>query len=141
MARVGDVVRGYFATADATLADHHSVVVAVSGSDVMLVYTSSVKPDELGARRRWSDEFSAQDRAQAGWKVRCRYDASRVSLVPADKVVVSGQVTSSTLAMLQTKVAECSKRGEIDIRRFHATLPVEVTGHVSRQKREMAYAA
>jgi hypothetical protein len=139
MLKTGDVVFGCFAVKGETLADHHSVVVDVMGDMALLVYTTSIKPGEPVTSRRYSAEFSKNDCTFANWKNRCRYDGSRVSIVPVSMVEVTGRVPAATVTKIVEQITLAKRGSTFECARYDSAHPERRTGYVSRVKREAAF--
>jgi hypothetical protein len=101
----GDVVFGCFpGTDDATLLNHYSVVLAVNEGMALLVYTTSGKGQTSRLDSPTHGWFSQEDRALANWPRECRYDVSRVAVVPLVKVRRTGRISARTQAAIEQKV-------------------------------------
>lgn len=145
MFKPGDCVKGVFAVADGTLLDHHSVVVAIdsSGSEAMamLVYTTSIKPGEGSTRFVLSRAFTDEERRMAKWPNPCRYDATRVALVPVSKLtsIEGARVPSKTLQEIISSVMQAKQRGRLQSVTYNPAQQERMTGHTSKLKREAAH--
>ncbi|MNR71889.1 hypothetical protein D3C71_25680 [compost metagenome] len=136
--KAGDVVFGAFATKNGTLADHHSVVVQVSGDNALLVYTTSIKPDEPQARRMLSREFTQNERELANWPNRCRYDATQLAIVPVSLLTITGRVPTAVVQELTKAIGDAKRDGRLELNHFNPKAPAKATGYASRLKREAA---
>jgi len=145
MFKPGDCVKGVFPVPGETLLDHHSVVVAIDSSVkeavAMLVYTTSIKPGEESTRHVLSRAFTDEERKMAKWPNPCRYDATRVALVPVSKLtsIEGARVPSRTLKEITDSVMQASQRGRLQRLPYNPAHPVRMTGHVSMLKREEAH--
>lgn len=132
----GDVVFGAFAVKDQTLTDHLSVVVQVEGSQAMLVYVTSIKPGEPILTRSHSREFTLDERTQASFHKRSRYDASIVSIVPLSKLKVIGKLPDETTIAITQEVQLAIQSGRLLMETYNPQSVKHVTRNVSRQKHE-----
>ncbi len=96
MFKQGDVVLGSFANPDGSIINHYSVVLDSNKEGVMLVYTTSLKDHSQCSQR-----FSAEDMMLAGWTKPCRYDASKVCVVPASQVRKTGRISQRTFQTIR----------------------------------------
>ncbi|WP_150126590.1 hypothetical protein [Burkholderia cenocepacia] len=141
--KAGDCVQGAFAVNGETLGDHHSVVVALTKSGkeemAMLVYTTSIKPGDELTRRALSRPFTDAERALANWSNPCRYEATRVALVPTSQLIVGGRVPAKTLQEIVDAVQKAAESNRLERHTYNRSHPVRMTGHVSMRKREAAF--
>lgn len=104
MFKQGDVVLGAFATSDGSVLNHYSVVLGANDDGVMLVYTTSLKEHSDCPQR-----FSAEDMRLAHWAKPCRWDASKVCVVPASQVRCTGRITERTFGEIVRAHARAMK--------------------------------
>ncbi len=95
--KAGDVVLGAFATQDGQVLNHYSVVLEATPQGCILVYTTSLKEHSNCPQR-----FNAADMKLANWTKPCRYDASRVCVVPNTQIRKTGSISKSTLSTIRT---------------------------------------
>lgn len=136
--KAGDVVFGAFAVDRITLADHLSVVVQVQGQQAMLVYVTSIKPGDAELTRSLSREFTPQEREQAAFHKRCRFDASIVSVVPLSKLKVIGSLLDETTNEIAQNVQAAIQDGRLKLATYDPKASQHVTRNVSRHKHEVA---
>lgn len=108
MFKQGDVVLGAFANPDGSILNHYSVVLDSNKEGVMLVYTTSLKEHSQCSQR-----FSAEDMMLASWTKPCRYDASKVCVVPASQVRKTGRITQATFKAIRTAFTQALRSRNI----------------------------
>jgi len=116
MFKAGDVVLGSFATKDGKVLNHYSLVLKSTEEGSILVYTTSLKGQTSASR-----VFSAADMALANWAKPCRWDASKLSLVPNLLIRKVGTITKATLCKIQDGVQEAAKQRTLSVARLSVT--------------------
>lgn len=95
--KAGDVVLGAFATSDGKVLHHYSIVLMSNKEGSLLAYTTSLKENGIQCAQR----FTSDDMKLANWTTPCRWDGSRVCVVPNSQVRKTGSISKSTLAQIQ----------------------------------------
>lgn len=130
---VGDVVIGPFVSDGLTLKDHRSVVYGVFPHEgrafAALVYTTSVKEEDIGAKFQFGREFEAIEKKMAGWSKDCRFDASKVSIVPVERLKKTGTVPRSCIASIEHCMSRAESSKTLRWEWFSTKLPQQRTGN------------
>lgn len=132
MIEVGSIVFGVFSTPNVNLKDHYSIVVEsqmINGVEQLtLVYTSSLKDDDKHIRWPFGREFHAHEMLMAGFKKASRFDASAVSIVPAERVRKVGTVPAKMVAEVFDYMQKAHVKGRLTWSHFSTKKEVKVTG-------------
>lgn len=103
MLNPGDAVHGDFIGDNGVVLRHYSVVMQSNAEGVVLAYTTSLKGTVQ--RDNHAGKFSAEDMRLAGWKKECRFDASRLCVVPVASVTKTGRISQGTFARISQMLA------------------------------------
>jgi hypothetical protein len=136
--KVGDVVRGAFAVKGETLIDHHSVVVDIQKGHALLVYTASLKQGDASRTWKFSRAFDKNEMQLANWRNPCRYEASKLSIVPVSQLELQGRVPSKLLKELAVEMDKAKRMGCLQLHQYNPSHPEVRTGYVSAQQRRSA---
>lgn len=145
----GTTVRGVFPAesgdpvtrkvSQVTLADHHSVVLAVVGVMLLVAYAGT-DDDAANARRPGFVAFpgNVESCAQAGWRFGSKFyiDAGVLAFVPADKVEPVGKLGNKLVALVESKAGSI-RQNPLS---YSAKSPVLVTGARRKDKTQREFA-
>lgn len=130
---VGDVVIGPFVSNGTTLTDHRSVVYGVFPHEgrayAALVYTTSMKEEDFGVQFQFGRQFEAIEKKMAGWSKDCRFDASKVSVVPVERLKKTGTIPRSCVASIEHCMSRAESQKALNWEWFSTKLPQKRTGN------------